>query len=395
MKPSNLCRVVVCLLTLLLASCGTLQQKNTDAMPPIASAESTHTPVITPEATPVATSAFATIWDRMRAGYGLPEASNAQIDSQIRFYTTNRAYFAKVFAQSEPYLYYVTHELEAAKIPLEFALLPFIESGYNPSANAPGNAGLWQLGVATGKNYGTKQVPGYDGRKDVVASTQATIKLLKALYTNLNQDWFLVIAAYNAGEGTVTQAIAKNSRSGKPTDFWSLPLTARVQGYVPQLLALSKIVAKPDKYNYTLPPIADAPYFAQIQLSKPINLMDSIKNTQIDAAIFKRLNAGYSTPVTNPVAPGLILVPITQVNVLKQQLSNLGDIPSPTFVATQEAPSAKKSANNDATSLHTVKSGESFWQIAKDQKTTVAALLKLNNLSASTQLKPGQKIRVR
>jgi len=452
MKLINRPLLTMVSLTAFLAGCDTLSIKKSDhdSATEASSTAPKHS-AQNPSTAPIEKT-YATIWERIRAGYGLPETSNTAIDKQMHFYTGYKAYFSKMTQQSEPYLHYVVTEMEANKMPLELALLPFIESAYNPSAAAPGNAGMWQLGSATGRNFGLRQNSWYDGRKDVVASTDAAIRLLKKLYTTFDNDWLLAIAAYNAGEGTIQQAIAKNQRAGKPTDFWSLPLSQTTQGYVPQLMALAKIVAQPELYGYTLYPIADAPYFVKINVDTQINLAQAAQNTDIDVTQLKKLNSGFNGWLTDPTGSYQLLVPVADAAEFTLKLDALPKLPSvkwqehlvkkgdtleiiakkygvnlasikttnnlksnslsvgqrlqiPLTPLQNTAPEvdanlALQQNHNDAykkdtdKNYYTVKSGENLWTIAKAQNTSVDALAQLNDMSPKSALKPGQKLLV-
>jgi len=378
----------------------------------------------------------------------LPQTSNAAVDAQVRFYTSNKAYFYKVTQLSEPFLHYVTSEMEANNMPMELALLPFIESSYNPTAASSANVGMWQFGAATGRNFGLKQNNWYDGRKDVVASTDAAIRLLKKLYAKFDNDWLLAVAAYNAGDGAIQQAVDKNRRAGKPTDFWSLPLNKTTQGYIPQLLALSKIVADPNIYDFKLYPIADVPYFVKINVGSQINLADIAQHGSVDASLLKKLNAGYKGWLTDPTEPRHLLVPVDAAATVKLKLDSLPKIASMKWQEHQvkkgdnlEAIAKKYSAdvnqiktvNNIKTTnltlgqrlqiplsptgenssdsapekviaeqgepkqksdYYLVKPGDNLWSIAKSQNMSLEALTQLNNMTAKSALKPGQKLLV-
>ena len=331
---------------------------------------------------------FNTVWERIRAGYGLPETSNNAVDAQIKFYTRYKAYFYKITQQSEPYLYYVASEMQANNMPMELALLPFIESSYNPTASSASNLGMWQFGTATARNFGLKQNRWYEGRKDVVASTEAAIRLLKHLHARFDNDWLLAVAAYNAGDGSIQKAINKNRRAGKPTDFWSLPLNRITQGYVPQLLALSKIVGKPEAYDFNLYPIADTPYFVKVNVESQINLADAAKISSLDSALLKKLNSGFTSWLTDPTTPRNVLVPIAAADTFRLQLDSL-----PKITASQQKQNSGDADNTQPQKgYHIVKAGENLWSIAKAEKTTVSALTKLNNLNSKSALKPGQKL---
>lgn len=432
--------------TVLLIGCESIGLKKADHSVPTTTTQEIPPPTPTPAPVEAPTS-YEDVWDRIRAGYALPDVSNSDVDKQIRFYTTNKNYFTKVIEQSEPYLHYVASEMEANGIPLELVLLPYIESAYNPTAVSPGqNVGMWQIATITGRNFGLKKNSWYDGRKDVIASTDAAIRLLKKLNAMFDNDWLLTVAAYNAGEGSVRNAINKNKRAGKPTDFWSLPLSKTTQGYIPQLLALSKIVADPDRYNFTLHPIPDTPYFVKVNVHSQINLTHAAQNNNLDVAKLKKLNAGYSGGLTDPTGSHQVLVPVAAAEAFKVQLDSL---PKTTAVKLQEyivkkgdslGLIAKKygvnsasiksannlknehisigqrlqipvSANNIATvepekintltsseknavekNYYIVKPGDNLSSIAKSLKMSVSTLTKLNNINSPAILKPGQKL---
>lgn len=429
----------------LLAGCDSISLKKTDQT--AASANKTaetalaHAPSVQPEE-----RKYDSVWDRIRAGYTLPHASNSTVDAQIRFYTSKKKYFYGVMQQAEPYLYFVAKEMQANDMPMELALLPFIESSYNPTASSPGNqnVGMWQFGAATGRNFGLAQNSWYDGRRDVVASTDAAIRLLKKLYARFDNDWLLAVAAYNAGDGTIQQAIDKNRRAGKPTDFWSLPLSKTTQGYIPQLIALSKIVADPTIYDFNLYPIPDVPYFVKINVDSQINIADAAQQSALDVALLKKLNAGFKSGLTDPTQPRHVLVPVDAAATFRLQLDSLPKIASvkwqehqvkkgesleavakkygvsaaklqainslksaklapgqrlqiplspstdssPEPVVAQQANPQEKTQNT----YYTVKSGENLWSIAKAKNTSVETLARLNNMSTKSALKPGQKL---
>jgi len=165
------------------------------------------------------------IWDRIRAGFALPDSDNPRIEHELRWYAGHQLYLNRVAERAQPYMHYIVDQLEANNIPLEIALLPIVESAFQPFAYSHGRAsGIWQFIPSTGRRYGLKQNWWYDGRRDVCASTQAAIKLLSALHDEYNGDWLLALAAYNSGGGNVNRAIRKNKRRHKPIDFFSLDL---------------------------------------------------------------------------------------------------------------------------------------------------------------------------
>ncbi len=392
---------------------------------------------------------YNSIWDRIRNGYGLPEVNNDPINNQLRWYSNNQGHVNHFTAQCQPYLYYVVSEMETNGLPLELALLPIIESSYDPTVMSPSHAaGIWQFIPQTGKNFGLKKNNWYDGRKDVVASTEAAIRYLKKLHTMFDNDWLLAIAAYNAGEGTVARAIEKNKRAGKPTDFWSLPLSKQTQSYVPHLLALAKVISDPKQYDLTLNAVTNDPYFVKINVASQINLAQAAKLAAIDAGELKKLNAGFNGWLTHPTESCPVLVPIadaaaftlqleslpklaikqwqehtvkkgetlssiakhygvsvdtiTTINNVKKSSLRLGQqlqIPlsapftDPSMTEADELLAARKQQKEAGKTIYyTVKPGENLWSIAKAQNISRDTLAQLNHLSATSKLKPGQKI---
>ena len=181
------------------------------------------------------------LWERIRLGYQL-DLSNLPKDAveQRKWYIDNPNYLKAVFSRAEPFIYYVTEQLEQAGLPLELALLPIVESTYDPLAYSPSHAaGLWQFIPSTAKQFGLERNAWYDGRRDIVSSTKAAIKYLTYLNNRFDNDWLLALAAYNSGEGYVSKSISKNRKAGKPLDFWSIRLPKETRNYVPQLLALA------------------------------------------------------------------------------------------------------------------------------------------------------------
>ena len=187
------------------------------------------------------------LWQRIRSGHNLtPEVLPASVLKQRDWYLRNPSYLATVFGRAEPFIFYVTDELDKAGLPLELALLPIVESTYDPLAYSHSHAvGLWQFIPSTAKSFGLRRDRWYDGRRDVIYSTQAAVKYLKYLHRRFDNDWLLALAAYNSGEGNVRKSIKRNRKLGKKTDFWSIKLPRETRNYVPQLLALATLIENP------------------------------------------------------------------------------------------------------------------------------------------------------
>lgn len=392
------------------------------------------------------------IWSRIRSGYALPDIEHDTINNHLRWYANNQQHLDTFTERSTPYIHYVVSELEANNMPLELALLPVIESSYNPFAYSSRRAaGIWQFMPRTGSSFGLEQNGWYDGRRDLIASTDAAIRYLQQLHAMFGEDWLLALAAYNAGQGTVRRAIRKNEAAGKPTDFWSLPLPKQTREYVPRLLALSRIIAGPENYQLTLGTIPNDPYFTPIDVESQINLAEVAKLASIDVQEIQSLNAGYSRWLTAPSGPHQVLVPIDAATTFMEHLEalpprpvvnwheytvkkgdNLGAIARRfnTSVATIKAnnqlkndflrigqvlqvagaaavpnlpteyPSADELMRNYGkritanSTYYTVRPGDSLWKIARSHDTTVNTLTRMNNMSRSSKLKPGQKLLV-
>ncbi len=195
------------------------------------------------------------LWPRLREGYALPEIDHPRVETYLEWYGRHPHYIERVMERGHRYLHYITTRLEEEGMPAELALLPIVESAFDPFAYSHGRAsGIWQFVPATGRQYGLKQNWWYDGRRDIVASTDAAIRYLKYLNELFDGDWLLALASYNTGQGNVMRRMRANERQGKPTDFWSLRLPRETQAYVPQLLALSQIVKNPEQFDLTLKP---------------------------------------------------------------------------------------------------------------------------------------------
>jgi membrane-bound lytic murein transglycosylase D len=267
---------------------------------------------------------FSTIWDRMLSLYALPEIDNARIDREMNWFLKNPEYLSKVQERAEPYLYFILNELEAKNIPGEMALLPIVESAFRPEAQSPAQAsGLWQFIPPTGRLYGLKQNSWYDGRRDVVESTQAATTFLKELNEVFNNDWLLALASYNAGKGNIRNAVDKNLDRGMPTDFWSLDLNSETSAYVPRLLAIARIFANPEKYNINLRQFPNEPYFEMVDIKSQLDLGKAAEMAQTPIDDIFKLNPGLNRWSTDPNGPHRLLIPIDKAITFKEKLAEL------------------------------------------------------------------------
>ena len=309
------------------------------------------------------TKDHATVWDRLLSLYSLPEMDNARIDREVNFYLKNPDYLSRVQQRAEPYLFFILNEVEAKNIPGELALLPIVESAFRPDAESPAQAsGLWQFVPPTGREYGLEQNSWYDGRRDVIESTQAATTFLKQLSTEFNNDWLLALASYNAGSGNIKHAIDKNIRRGQPTDYWSLDLNSETAAYVPRLLAIAKIFANPEKYNVNLHPIANEPYFELVDVKTQIDLGKAAEMAQTPLDDFLKLNPAFNRWSTAPDGPHRLLIPVEKAGNFKEKLADLSDHELIKW------------------DYHTVGKRETLNSIAKRHHTTVAQIAQVNHL---------------
>ncbi|MCP3669683.1 MAG: transglycosylase SLT domain-containing protein, partial [Gammaproteobacteria bacterium] len=202
------------------------------------------------------------LWQRVRSGFKLEETQkHKRITQQVNWYKKNSSYIKRLQKRSKPYIHFILEQAEKRGLPTELVLLPAVESAFRPFAYSHGKAaGLWQFIPSTGRHFKLEQNWWYDGRRDVVASTNAAFDYLEQLAKRFNGDWKLALAAYNSGASTVSRAIARNKRQGKPTDFWSLKLPRETRNYIPRLLALTQVINQPEKYGIKLKPMPNKPY---------------------------------------------------------------------------------------------------------------------------------------
>lgn len=259
------------------------------------------------------------IWDRVRNKFEFKKSTkgshpalnkNTRVQKYVKQYHNNAPAVQRL-AKASPYLYYIVGELEKRNMPGELALLPMLESNYEPRATSPtGAAGLWQFVKGTGRKFGLKQDGWYDGRRDIRASTHAALNYLQVLHQKFNGNWMLALAAYNAGEGAVQRAISRNKRAGKPLNYWSLSLPKETLAYVPKFLALVEVVENPNLHNIALPRIENKPYFVQVNPKQALPLNQVAKLAHLDVKEVQRLNAGYKRGATHPTGPQHLLLPL-------------------------------------------------------------------------------------
>ena len=255
------------------------------------------------------------LWEAMRRNFGLPGRNDARVRAQRDWYARHPEYMRRVSQRAGRYAAHILQEVEQRDMPAEIALLPIVESAYDPFAYSHGRAaGLWQFIPATGKRYGLKQDWWYDGRRDLVESTRAALDYLEYLHKRFHGDWLLALAAYNSGEGTVIRAIRRNRRKGKPVSFWDLDLPRETRAYVPKLIALKQLVNSPEKYGVKLEQVDIEPPFEMIDTGGQIDLAIAADLAGIDLDELYRFNPGFNQWATPPKGPHRLLIPSAQAN---------------------------------------------------------------------------------
>lgn len=322
------------------------------------------------------------LWQRMRDQMYLRIPEKASIKRERQFYGKQTKFWRDTVTRAEPILYHIVRKLEQRKMPVELALLPIVESGYNPAAQGNGPAGLWQLVPGTARNFGLKVTPRYDGRKDALDSTDATLDYLQHLYDTLGHDWLNAVAAYNTGEGRIQAAILRNQNRGKPIDFWSLNIPERYIRTVPKWLAVSQLVRQPEKYSLQLPALSNKPSTVLTTIRPQVSLSQTAKISGVALSELKQLNPAFRTDVTPSGNTWPLLLPASAFERYQQNQQSL----TKTIDVT---PIPDKSTKTAASIQYKVKSGDTLGSIAKKFKVPTKAIRSANKLKTDA-LKPGQ-----
>ena len=291
---------------------------------------------------------------------------NARLNAQRKWYLKHPNYMKRVSNRAAPFLYYIVDEIERRDMPMEIALLPIVESAFDPFAYSHGSAaGMWQFISGTAKRFGLKQTWWYDGRRDVIASTHGALDYLEYLHKFFDGNWLHALAAYNSGEGRVRNAIRKNKRAGKPTDFWSLDLPRETRAYVPKLLALADILKRQEQYDFAWPMIENAPVIEVVNIDSQIDLAFAADLASLTVKELSALNPGFSRWATDPDGPHQLVLP-------KQIASNFGQ-------------ALAKVDDNERLNWerHQIQRGDSLLKLANQYHTTVDIIKRINNLGSN------------
>lgn len=315
------------------------------------------------------------LFDRIRGRYQLPEIEGAEVTKWEQWYASRPEYVARMIERSRRYLYYVVVEVEQRNMPAEIALLPMIESAYNPNAMSTSKAsGMWQFIPSTGTLYGLKQNFWFDSRRDVVAATGSALAYLDKLHTQFD-DWQLALSAYNWGEGNVARALERNRRAGLGADYASLPLPDETRNYLPKLQAVKNIVRDPQKYGLQLGDIPDAPYFAVVRTTKKMDVKRAAELAEMSVDEFQYLNPHHNRPVIAGADEYTLLLPIDTAELFAAKL-DLIDQPLVSWQAYRMQP------------------GETLPRIAVRFGMTIEALRAVNGIGAKSTVPAGHALLV-
>jgi membrane-bound lytic murein transglycosylase D len=369
---------------LALTGCATTQLQATDASIPTLPGSSAPAAPLSVSAPPDSTDTAAArlqnpelypdIWSRIRAGYGMEKLDGSLVTAHEQWFANNPEYMQRMMERSRLYLYHIVQEVEKRGLPTELALLPAIESAYQPYASSRARAvGLWQFIAPTGRLYGLKMNWWYDGRRDVEASTQAALDYLEKLYNDFDGDWHLALAAYNAGEGKVGRMMEYNRARKKPTDYQSLKLRRETINYVPKLQAMANVIANPEKFGIKLADIPNKPYFTRVETGSQVDLGVVAKLTDMPMNDLQVINPGFTRWATDPDGPHYVLVPVDKKDALVEGLSKLPD------------------GERVQWRGHEVKRGENLHEISRSYGVSVEAVRSSNRLT-SNLLRAGQNL---
>lgn len=267
-------------------------------------------------------SARKDLWQRVRSGFAMPDLDTGLVRNQEQWYASRPEYVDRMTSRGGRYLFHIVEEVEKRAMPSELALLPFIESAFNPQALSSAKAsGIWQFMPSTGKYFDLKQNVFRDDRRDVLASTRAALDYLQKLY-QMFDDWHLALAAYNWGEGNVQRAIARNKRAGLPTDYLSLRMPLETQNYVPKLQAVKNIVSDPERFSLSLPPLENHPYFLAIPIERDIDVELAVSLSGLSEKDFRSLNPQINKPVILAAGTPQLLLPYNNADQFVRALKS-------------------------------------------------------------------------
>ncbi len=317
----------------------------------------------------------ADLWERIRNGFAMAELNSIEVRNSENFYASRPEYINRVVERSRRYLFHIIEEVERRGMPTEIALLPIIESAFNPTAYSRSHAsGIWQFIPSTGKNYGLQQNWWHDDRRDIVAATSAALDYLQNLHRMFG-DWELALASYNWGEGAVGRSLTRNRNSGLPTDFSSIRKPSETRHYVPKLIAMRNIISNPVAFGIVLESIPNQPYFEQVATTQHIDVKLAASLADISMDEFNALNPAHNRPVINVSGSRTLLLPADKVATFMANLENH----SKPLVSWQ---------------AYQAKNGETAERISARHGISVARLREVNSIARHGRITPGQTLLV-
>lgn len=314
------------------------------------------------------------VWERIRSQLTLEVPDNEAVAKWRNYYLSHPNFMVTIAKRAEPFLYYIVEEIEKRNMPLELALLPIVESAYLPYGVSPMSAaGLWQFMPVSAKRFNIEQNWWYDGRRDIVESTRGALDYFEFFHDTFNEDWLNAVAAFNSGEGRVGRAIKKNKRANLPTDFWSLNLPEETTHFVPKLLAIADILKHAEALNYKFTPIENTPAITIFHIKDQLDLTLAAQWANIKVEELYKLNPGLNRWATAPNSDYQLLLPVSAVDDFAQKLA------------------ATSKDDWLRWQRYQVRSGDSLSKISAHHNTDVVSLKKFNQLSTDT-IRIGQNL---
>ena len=314
------------------------------------------------------------LWQRMRNGFGMSDLNSPLVAERQAWYLNRPEMLQRIFERSRKYLYHIVAELEKRGMPTELALLPIVESSFNPLAYSPARAlGMWQFIPSTGRSYNLKQNWWLDERRDIIASTSAALDYLQNIY-EMHGDWHLALASYNWGENAVARAIAKNQAKGLPTDYASLTMPTETRYYVPKLQAIKNIIARPELFDVRLDPIPNKAYFGTVDMNVNADIATIARLAETPVTEFIALNPAYQRPVIPGESRSPLVIPADKMQVFQANL------------ARHEAEDKPLSSWR----TYQLKPGEKLEKVAARFGLSAAHLKQLNGITPRMKILPGQ-----
>jgi membrane-bound lytic murein transglycosylase D len=371
-------RLLILILVAVLAGCATTSQDGKSGKAYVAADTSRTIDLTNPP---------RDMWDRIRRGFAIPNYQSELTEHWTQYYASRPESVLTMSTRAGKYLYHIVDELERRGLPTELALLPFVESAYNPEAYSRAHAsGLWQFIPSTGRHFNLHQDVWRDLRRDPILSTNAALEYLTYLY-DFQGDWYLALASYNWGEGAVRRAMEKNERAGLATDYASLKLPDETRNYIPKLQAIKNLIANPRKYGLALPSVQNTPYFTTIKKTQDIDIKVAAQLAEMPVEEFKALNASYNRPTILAAHNPVLLIPTDRVETFQTNLASYqGPLSSWTTYQTKRGESYAAIAKKHGISLNELRAVNG---ISRNKSTAVAQALLIPAPPAQGHRGPG------